>query len=45
MVIVGVRIPSSLLAKLQKRAKKMTEETGVEIGPSTVARTILQEHA
>jgi hypothetical protein len=43
MVILGLRIPRSLLNRLERRAKKESERSGT-VNVSAVARALLQEH-
>jgi hypothetical protein len=45
MVYLGLRVPRDLLEKLEKRARRLSDQTGVTINASAVARSVLQEHA
>ena len=45
MPYLGLRVPRELLEKLEKRAKRQSERTGMVVNVSAVARMLLQEHA
>ncbi len=40
---IEVRVPSELLARLERVAARLSRETGIEIKPAAVARKILGE--
>ena len=44
MVILGLRIPRELLARLERRAIKESARSGT-VNVSAIARSLLQEHA
>jgi hypothetical protein len=45
MPYLGLRLPRDVLEKLEKRAKRQSERTGMTVNVSAVARMLLQEHA
>jgi hypothetical protein len=45
MPYLGIRVPREILEKLEKRAKRQSERTGMTVNVSAVARMLLQEHA
>ena len=45
MAYLGLRVPKSLLAKLERLARRQSERTGMTVNVSAVARSLLQEHA
>lgn len=45
MAYLGLRVPKSLLEKLEKRAKRQSDRTGMVVNVSAVVRALLQEHA
>jgi hypothetical protein len=45
MIYLGLRIPRKLLEKLEKKARRQSERTGMTVNVSAVARALLQEHA
>ena len=45
LVYLGLRVPPQVLEKLEKRARRQSERTGMVVNVSAVARMLLQEHA
>jgi hypothetical protein len=45
MPYLGLRVPREILEKLEKRAKRQSERTGMVVNVSAIARMLLQEHA
>lgn len=45
MIYLGLRVPRKLMEKLEKKARRQSERTGMTVNVSAVARAVLQEHA
>ena len=45
MVLLAIRVPRSLLKRLEKLARDASRRSGVSIKLGTIARKVLQEHA
>ena len=45
MGLVGVRVPMSVLQRLEKRAAEMSRKTRINVTVGALVRSILEEHA
>jgi hypothetical protein len=45
MPYLGIRVPREIIEKLEKRAKRQSDRTGMTVNVSAIARMLLQEHA
>jgi hypothetical protein len=45
MVFIGVRVPRSLLRRLERLAKAASRRAGVNVKVGTIARKVLEDHA